>query len=297
MTSAPIRIIGEVRARLGESPLWCAQTESLYWVDIDAQLLYRTDPDTDEHHAQPLPGRPGSVMLTPEPGVLVVAIEDSLMRFDWATGSLSRLIMMDPVPMDARLNDGRADARGRVWVGSMDESDDDPPVGGHLYRVDNNGGCHAVLDSVGTSNGLAFSPDGATMYWADSARATVWRFDFDSESGTISERRVFLDFTDLPGLPDGACVDAEGCYWVACVYGFAVLRATPDGRVDRVIDLPVEKPSMPAFGGRNLDRLFITSISSGGRRPSADLDDNAGALLEVDPGVRGLPEPPARLVI
>lgn len=295
MTTRSPRIIGEVRARLGESPLWCTRTEALYWVDIDAQLLYRTNPDTDEHIAQPLPGRPGSIMLTSEPGVLVVAIEDSLMGFDWATGSLSRLVMMDPVPIDARLNDGRADASGRIWVGSMDESGDDPGTGGHLYRIDTDGDCVAILDSVGTSNGLAFSPDASTMYWADSARAMVWQFEFDIESGAIANRRVFLDFETLPGLPDGACVDAEGCYWVACVYGSAVLRATPDGRVDRIIELPVEKPSMPAFGGTDLDRLFITSISSGGRRPSSDPDETAGALLEVDPGVRGLPEPMALL--
>jgi len=294
--SSAVRIVGEVRARLGESPVWCGRSGHLYWVDIDAEVVYRTDPDSGEHLAKPLPGRPGCVMLTESPGVLMVAVEDSLMRLDWSSGSLTRALVVDPPPIDARLNDGRADAAGRIWVGSMDERDLDRPDGGHLYRIGLDGGCTAVIDSVGTSNGLAFSPDQRTMYWADSARAKVWRFDFDPDSGQISDRRVFLDFDALPGLPDGACVDQDGCYWVACVYGWAVLRATPDGDVDQVIELPVEKPSMPAFGGAALDRMFITSISTGGRRAAAEPDDTAGALLEIEPGTRGLPEPFSRVI-
>ena len=129
------------------------------------------------------------------------------------------------------------------------------------------------------------------MYWADTRRCMVWAFDYDVSTGRRSHQRPFLDFDLLPGLPDGACVDADGCYWVACVYGWAVLRATPDGVVDRIIELPVEKPSMPAFGGVGLDTLYVTSISSGGSAPAAPDQPLAGALLAIDVGVIGLTEP------
>ena len=116
-----------------------------------------------------------------------------------------------------------------------------------------------IRSGIGISNGLAFSPDGRTMYFADTSRRTVWAYDFDPDDGRPSNERVFVDFSTLPGRPDGACVDADGGYWIACVYGWAVARVTPDGRVDRLIEVPVEKPSMPAFGGRDMTTVFVTS--------------------------------------
>jgi sugar lactone lactonase YvrE len=148
-----------------------------------------------------------------------------------------------------------------------------------------------IQSGVGVSNGLAFSPDGAVMYWADTTRDLVWAYDYDAASGMRRNERVFLDFSSLPGRPDGACVDETGCYWVACVYGWSLLRATPAGAVDRIIELPVEKPSMPAFGGSDLDTLYLTSISTGGSVPLAPGQPWAGGLLALVPGVKGLAEP------
>jgi sugar lactone lactonase YvrE len=135
------------------------------------------------------------------------------------------------------------------------------------------------------------------MYWTDTQAQVIWAFDYDVHTGAASNRRAFFEAADLPGKPDGACVDADGCYWLACVYGWSVVRITPDGRVDRTIELPVEKPSMPAFAGPNLDTLVVTSISSGGRRPAAPGQPEAGALLAVDVGVTGLPEPQCTIEI
>jgi sugar lactone lactonase YvrE len=126
------------------------------------------------------------------------------------------------------------------------------------------------------------------MYFADTSRRTVWAYDFDPDDGRPSNERVFVDFSTLPGRPDGACVDADGGYWIACVYGWAVARVTPDGRVDRLIEVPVEKPSMPAFGGRDMTTVFVTSIRRGVADEPRQLD--AGGLFAFDAGVRGLPE-------
>jgi sugar lactone lactonase YvrE len=142
------------------------------------------------------------------------------------------------------------------------------------------------------SNSLAFDAARDTMYWADTRQGAIWAYDYDVDTGSRSNRRVLIDFEgNLPGAPDGACVDAEGCLWVACVYGWGVARISPRGVVDRFVELPVEKPSMPAFGGRRLNTMYVTSISTGGSRPAAADQPLAGALLAIDVGVGGLPEP------
>jgi len=179
----------------------------------------------------------------------------------------------------------------------MDERDEAASgfPAGHLFRVETDGSASVVIDGVATSNGLAFSADARTMYWTDTREEIIWAFDYDVETGLAHNRRMHVDFGPLPGKPDGACVDAEDCYWVACVYGWSLLRFTPDGRLDRTIELPVEKPSMPAFAGPDLDVLVVTSISTGGRRPAAPGQPAAGGLVMLDAGVRGVPEPYARI--
>jgi sugar lactone lactonase YvrE len=129
------------------------------------------------------------------------------------------------------------------------------------------------------------------MYFADTPRQTVWAYDYDVATGDARNERVFIDFTGLPGRPDGACVDQDGCYWIACVGGWAVIRVTPDGAVDRRIDLPVQKPTMPAFGGPGLETLFVTSIGAGGSSPMAPGQHDPGGLFAIETGARGLVEP------
>jgi sugar lactone lactonase YvrE len=155
---------------------------------------------------------------------------------------------------------------------------------GHLHRADPSGDQLTLLDDVGVANGLAFSPDGTIMYFADTFDRTVWAFDYNVATGTPSNRRIFLAMGELPGKPDGACVDEEGGYWLACVRGGAVIRVLPSGEVERRIELPVSAPTMPAFGGPDLDVLYITSIG-------AEDEPLSGSLLAIHPGVRGLPEP------
>jgi sugar lactone lactonase YvrE len=172
----------------------------------------------------------------------------------------------------------------------FDPAADDQALGS-LYRVEANGTATVKRTNIGVPNGLAFSPDGRTMYWADTHRDTVWSYDYEVETGEATNERVFLDFASLPGRPDGACVDAEGGYWIACVYGSAVLRVTPDGVVDRRIAVPTLKPTMPAFGRPDLSTLFVTSIGGGGSHATDAADPEAGGLFAIDLDVRGLPEP------
>jgi sugar lactone lactonase YvrE len=283
--SIPIDVVLPERAALGECPLWDGRIDRLYWIDIDGLTLHRTDPATGTDEVVEMPGRPGSMVLTDDIDRFVVAVEHRIIDVVWSTGVCTDRLVIEPDDRVTRFNDGRCDAAGRYWVGTMEDPAASRTFAGSLYRIDDlaTGDFTTARTDVGITNGLAFSPDGETMYWADSNHGTVWAYDYDLATGSQSNERVFLDFDDLPGLPDGACVDADGRYWVACVTGNAVLCATPDGTVERIIDLPVSMPTMPAFGGPALDTLFITSIAAGN-----EID---GALLALDVGARGVAEP------
>ena len=287
-----VHIVGSHRAKLGESPVWSGRDSTLYWVDVDGESIQALAWGQDEPDVWALPGRPSCMALTPDPSKFVVGLGAGLIEYDAVSGQWDEWMALENVP-GVRMNDGRPDQSGRMWIGSMDEREvtvEEFPSG-HLFRIDRDGSFDAMIDGVATSNGLAFSPDGRTMFWTDTQTQVIWAFDYDGSTGAAFNRRVFFDCGELPGKPDGACVDVEGCYWSACVYGWAIARITPNGHVDRIIELPVEKPSMPAFAGPDLDVLVVTSISSGGRQPAAPGQPHAGALLMLDVGVCGLPEP------
>jgi sugar lactone lactonase YvrE len=278
-------------AQLGECPIWSPTEARLYWIDIDGRAIHRFDPATGLDEERPTPGRPGSLAITGTPGRLLVAIETKLAIFDWGAGTWHDWIALEPEGRGNRLNDGRCDPAGRFWVGSMFDPSSAGRNTGMLYRVEPDGTAVTMRSAIGVPNGLAFAPDGRTMYWADTHRDVVWAYDFDVDSGAATNERVFLDFGPLPGRPDGACVDADGCYWIACVYGWAVLRVTPSGATDRQVSVPVEKPTMPAFGGPGLTTLFITTIGGGGSHEVDPTQPEAGGLFAVETGIRGLPEP------
>ncbi len=274
-------------ALLGESPVWSDDEQCLYWVDINGKAVHRFDPATGADAARGTPGRPGSLALLGEPGRLLLAMEHEVGRFEWGTATFTPWLELEPAGTGNRMNDGRTDRAGRFWVGSMYENTRAGKSTGMLHLVEPAGTAATVRTGLGVSNGLAFSPDGTVMYHADTGLKTVWAYDYDTATGARSNERVFLDFSTLPGKPDGACVDADGCYWIACVRGWAVARITPDGEVDRIIELPVEMPTMPAFGGPDLGTLYLTSIAV----PADPEQPLSGGLLALDVGVHGLPEP------
>ncbi len=288
MTPDPVL---DIRAKLGECPVWDHREDVLYWIDIDSLAVHRYDPATATNTTRHIDGRPGSIALTADPDELLVAVEHRLQKLNWTTGHATDYLELERGGAPTRLNDGRCDRRGRFWVGSMN----DPPAGnsrsGQLHRVDTTGVTTIAEEKIGVSNSLAFSPDGTVMYFSDTTRELLWSFDYDPDTGHRANRQVLLDFANLPGRPDGACVDSSGCLWVACVYGWALLRATPTGAVDQIVELPMEKPSMPAFGDPDLTTLYLTSISTGGSQPAAPGQALAGALVALDVGIDGIAEP------
>lgn len=283
----------DVRAELGEGPTWSREERRLYWVNINGHTVNRYDPTTGVNEVCQLPEQVGSFVLR-EQGGLVVAVRSGFHFLDFDTAALTAIVDPEADKPDNRFNDGRCGPDGRFWVGTMRDPQDPAQRTGALYCLDTDLSWRTMVPDVGVSNGLAFSPDGGTMYYADTRQETIWTFDFRAEDGTLSNRRVFATTHDLPGRPDGGCVDAEGFYWSANVDGWQMVRFAPDGSVDRTIKLPVQKPTMPAFGGDNLEIMYITSIGSGGSTPLQPGQPQAGSIFACEPGVRGLPEPKFR---
>jgi L-arabinonolactonase len=280
----------DAKAAVGECPVWCGITQSLYWVDIPNGQLNCFNPTTGVNQIWTFAEPIGSFGLRAQGGA-ILALKSGFHLFDFATGNLEKLVNPEPDKAENRLNDGRCDRTGRFWAGSMRDPPDPRQKTGVLYRMDADYRCLQVVEDLFVSNGLAFSPDDRILYHSDSyvSVRTVWAWDFDLADGVISNRRVFVNTAGMPGRPDGAAIDADGCYWMAAIDGWEVVRFTPAGRVDRRIALPVSQPSMIAFGGRDLGTMYITSI----RPPDADLSrqPQAGGLFAVNAGVKGLPEP------
>jgi sugar lactone lactonase YvrE len=292
MSAAPRveRLEAAGRATVGECPVWHAGEAALYWVDIPARKIVRLEIASGRRSEWAMPeqvacfafDRDGTVLAGLESGIFAVTL-------DSADVTTRRLAAPDFAADGMRFNDGRCDRQGRFWAGTMVQDMSLASTAGALYRFDAEGTLSSpVVDGVITQNGLAWSPDGATMYLSDShpTRRLVWAFDFDIEAGTPHNRHVFADLHHYSGRPDGAAVDADGCYWTCANDAGRLLRFTPQGQLDREIAVPASKPSMCAFGGSELDTLFVTSI-----RPGANANDDDGHVFTLRPGVKGLPEP------
>jgi len=253
---------------LGEGPVWDERMQALWWVDIHGHALKRYD--GAETQVIPMPEPPGSIALRRDGGLLVALASGVYLV---GTGAPELLVRPAGHGTDLRFNDGRCDRAGRFWVGTLAEPDFPPR--GVLYRIEADGRATAMRREIQVPNSLAFSPDGRTMYFADSPRHKIWAFDYEPETGDVSNERVFA--APHPGFPDGSCVDADGCLWNAEWGGSRVVRYTPAGKVDRVVTVPAKNPTCCAFGGARLDTLYITSA------------DRAG-LFAIAPGVKGLAE-------
>jgi len=281
-------------AALGESPVWCTEEAILYWVDIDGKTIHRHDPATNTHEMRSIDGRPGSIALTSERDRLLVASEHQLLGLDWNTGAITPFASLEVPGAGNRLNDGRCDPVGRFVVGSMYADTTAGRTTGTLHRFHHDRELVTLRTHIGVANGLAFDADRERMYFADTPTERVLVFDYEASTGDLSNQRLFFDYQRYPGKPDGACIDDDGCYWSASVYGWTLLRITPNGDVDCRIELPIQKPSMPCFGGANLDTLFVTTIGTGGTIPSEPGRDGfePGATLAIEGlGVKGISEP------
>ena len=287
-----IERIADMRCSVGESPVWHSGEQVLYWSDIPARTLWRWNPSTGQATHWTLPEQAGCLAMRREGGLLL-AMEHGVYELaqlpgdgEAATPKLAASVKHAAPGM--RFNDGRCDRQGRFWAGTMVQDMSLAKPAGRIYRYVQGEIQASTLGQLITPNGMAFSPDGRIMYLSDShpARQIVWAFEYNIDSGVPDRRRIFID--KLPaGRPDGAAVDADGCYWICGNDAGMLYRYTPDGKLDRSIELPVAKPAMCAFGGAGLDTLFVTTI----RLPSSAPDAQDGAVYALNPGVRGLEEP------
>lgn len=273
--------------QLGETPLWCDREQLLWWVDIEKPKLQSFSPSTGQIQAWTRDCTfLGSQALT-QSGRTLVAQDLSLLTLD-SPGTPGEQLIEVETGLDNRLNDGRVDAKGRLWIGTMDNQLHRPT--GSLYRIDPDGASMKIVDDVVVSNGITFSPDNKRLYFTDTRRHLTYVFTLDPEDGVVTNRQVFADHRDTGDRPDGACIDADGCVWTAFFAGGRVVRYTPNGDIDRVIELPVTNPTCISFGGADLRTLYITTARKFlDDRQLAD-EPLAGSLLAIHGVGQGLPE-------
>ena len=282
-------VVADCHNLLGEGPWWDARTGTLLWVDIDGRLLQRHDPSSGRTVTRSLDQKAGAVMARAGGG-LALALGDGVWVADADLGLLRLAASIEPDDPGMRLNDAKCDRRGRLWVGSM--AHDARPRAGALYRVDPDGSVERILVDVTISNGIDWSPDDRLMYYIDSATRRVDVLDYDLTTGRASGRRALIRIPEGAGLPDGMTVDAEGCLWVALWDGWSVRRYSPSGDLDRIVQLPVARPTSCAFGGPDLTDLYVTSASTGLSASELAAQPLAGSLFVARPGVRGLEATP-----
>jgi sugar lactone lactonase YvrE len=284
-----VDLLLDAGALLGESPRWHAAEARLYWVDIDAHRIHRTDPATGETETMQLDGPVGCVAPRAGGG-LIAGLKDGCALIDhW--GEPPRPFgpqMLAGIP-EQRCNDACVDAAGRFWVGSVTSDKTNPAA--TLYRLDSDGSLTVMLGGLLTSNGAAFSPDGRTFYHADTPTHALTAYAADPATGALGEGRLFHQFEMGTGRPDGGTVDAEGCYWSALWDGWRVVRLSPAGELLQTVELPVQRPSMIALGGADMKTAFVTSSGKSLTDEERRDQPHAGGLFTFRVDVPGLAQP------
>lgn len=281
-----MRCAADVKATLGEGPVWVEAEQALYWVDIKGRKIFRLK--DQELESWDTPCRVGSI-APKSSGGFIAGTDKGLMIIDLLAG---RFDVFDNPENDRpgnRFNDGKVDRQGRFWAGSMDDAQ--RHASGALYRIDANRSVTLIDDDYRIANGPAFSPDGRTMYHNDTGRQVTYAFDLDAD-GRASNRRVLIKHPPDGGHPDGITVDSECCIWIALWGGWCIRRFSTSGECLQTIRLPVEQPSSCAFGGPDLDRLFVTSAREDLNEGALSKQPSAGGLFMLDVGVKGIPEIP-----
>lgn len=269
----------EIVSITGESPVWSIRDDSLYWVDVRSNCIYRMNAfgsttrwDVGERISSVGFHRGGGLVGTMISGIYAIDTSRS------GTKAKKNLIIKPKLPEGTRPKEGKADANGSWWFGGT--CDENQPLAGH-YRLSPDGQCIQLSDGITAANGIAVNPAGDLVTAADSISNTIWSWDVDVKNNSISERKVFYSGKDLEGQIDGATFDAEGYYWCAIFGGWSIVRISPKGKLDRIIKLPVKYPTMCAFGGTDLRTLFVTTskFHSMGTQDERPLD---GKLLRID---------------
>jgi len=285
--ASPFRCVLDAKASLGECPVWSVAEQALYWVDINAPTLNRFEPATGRNTTMPMPESIGCFALRIGGG-FVVALRGGIW-FARADGTLERRIAAAPYDPDHhRFNDGRCDRQGRFFVGTMNEGRDAPSAA--LMRLDGDFRLIRVVGDLTISNGLAWRPDGRTMYHADTPLRVVHAYDYDVATGAPGRRRVFAQWNGECERPDGGTVDSDGCYWTAHYRAGMVLRIAPDGATRAAYPVPAMCPTMCAFGGPDLRTLFVTTARQQRTPDELARLPQSGGVFAMRTAVAGLPE-------
>jgi len=281
-------VLADDRDALGEGPFWDAAAGQLYWADIIGRRAHRLTPATGAHEVWHLPDVLSTIVPARD-GRLLVALRDRLAWFDPKTGVLDDFTAPEVDVQENRANEARVDPTGRFWLGTMrnnlDADGEDVGVsesGGALYRIEPDGTWTTVATGIGIANTLLWDTERRRMYFADTLKSTIWAWDWDAASGEVSGRRVFAA-TEGRGFPDGSALDEEGCVWNARWDGACLIRYRPDGAIDRVVEVPVTRPTSCVFGGPDRRTLYVTSSGKG---LAGALE---GALLTAEAPVAGQP--------
>jgi len=279
----------DARAELGEGPSWDPETGRLIWVDITAEVVHWFDPASG-HDQRFEVGQPVGAAVPASDGRLALAVSDGFAFLDPPTGGIERIADVEVDLADTMMNDGKCDPAGRLWAGTKDAVGSRPL--GSLYRLGADRRPERILTGLTVSNGLGWSPDRTTMYFIDSPTQRIDVFDFELESGEISNRRTLVEIPKAWGLPDGMTVDEDGFLWVAFWGGSAVRRFAPTGAVVSTVEFPVSQVTSCAFGGGDLSELYVTTARDSLSETQLAEQPLAGGLFRLRPGVRGRPSHP-----
>lgn len=281
--------------RLAESPTWDAQVARLWWVDIEGHALHALDFDAG---VDPAPvarahrrfdfAQPVCSLGLTRSGRLLLALADGVYYFTPATEALELLVRPEPDRPQHRLNDGKVGPDGAFWVGSIEESPERAPVGS-LYRISADGRCRRISTGYRVSNGLAWSADGRSMFHSDSRGPTIDRWDFDPATGMVGSRYAIRTLSEKLGRPDGGACDVLGGYWSAGISAACLNRFDFDGNLVQRIDLPAPRPTMPCFGGADMQTLFVTTARHGLEQAMLERFPHAGRMLMLRVSVAGVP--------
>lgn len=285
-----IECLVEANDILGEGVIWNAEESALYWCDNLKSNIQRLDPETKAHRVWPMPEEVGSFVFRQQGGICAAMKSGFAFIDDLDALAIDYIVDPEPDSPRTRMNDGKCDRRGRFWCGSMDANLKDPLAS--LYKLEPDLSCHKMDEHIICSNGMAWSPDDKTMYFADTRAESVYAYDYDIDDGIITNKRVFLSTADMPGRADGATVDQEGNYWFAHIHASKILQYDPQGALLQAIELPVFQPTMCTFGGDDLDILYVTSATQFMQPGEEKTQPLAGSLFAVyGLGAQGIAEP------
>lgn len=289
MAEPGLRVVIASQNQIGESPIWSVSDNSLYWVDVEGESIQRwREPDRSVQRWD-IGDAIGCIGLRRRGG-LVGARRTGFFFLDVAAGKITPISDPEADLPDNRFNDGKVDRRGRFWAGTRNFRDTEM-ASGALYRLDPDLSIRRMEEGLLCPNGMAWSLDDRRMYLCDTWARRIFVYDFDAEDGVLRNRRLFAELTENEGFPDGLTVDADGCIWNAHYNGWRITRYAPDGKVDRIIRMPVQHVTSLTFGGPGLDTLYVTSAHLRLSEEERNRQLDAGHVFACEPGVRGIAEP------